>query len=406
MKNKLFLLLLICLSYGAYAQYIPAGSVASKNYYLLTQFANSPATTKLLAGDAALRDLLKSKLANIRATLTGCKEVGCFTEPLKFSDAEIETVSTRLRTLYQPENALGKLISGKIIPSGAYSLYNQLAPKELLIKAWEQDAAGINHTIAVYAEGEKPNYPAVDSIDFKIQDKAYTDLLNKATATLLDETENSSLFFIPEMKAALLFLDLNNRNDAASYEPMATTLNRAAMAKAKTINWARFPYTLIMVPGQGPEENGVAIAPEGKLRCRLAVVQYLKGAAPFIMVSGGKVHPYKTSYCEAEEMKNYLVHELNIPESAIILEPHARHTTTNMRNAVRLIYQYHLPVNKAAVVISDQSQSEYISGMAGRCMKELNCVPYKLGIRLSATEQEFYPVWQAMQFNALEPLDP
>ncbi|MGZ3755410.1 MAG: YdcF family protein [Mucilaginibacter sp.] len=406
MKNALFLLLLICLSFGGYAQNIPAGNVASKNYYLLTQLANNPASTKLLAGDAVLRDLLKSKITGIRAALTNCKEPGCFTGPLKFSDAEIQTISTRLRALYQSGNALGKVMTTKIVPSGAYSLYDQLAPKELLVKAWEQDAAGINHTIAVYAEGKKPNYPAVDSIDFKVHDKTYADLLNKATATLLDETENSSLFFIPEMKAALLFLDLNNRNDAASYEPMATTVNRAALTKAKTINWAQYPYTLIMVPGQGPEENGVAIAPEGKLRCRLAAVQYLKGAAPFIMVSGGKVHPYKTAYCEAEEMKNYLVHELNIPESAIIMEPHARHTTTNMRNAVRLIYQYHLPVNKAAVVISDQSQSAYISGMAGRCMKELNCVPYKLGTRLSATGQEFYPVWQAMQINALEPLDP
>ena len=213
MKNKLFLLLLICLSFGGYAQYIPTGSVASKNYYLLAQIGNSAETTKLLAGDAALRDLLKNKLANIRATLTDCKEVGCFTEPLKFSDAEIQTVSNRLSALYQPDNALGKLVNGKIIPSGAYCLYTKLTPKEILVKAWEQDAAGINHTIAVYAEGKKPNYPAVDSIDFKIHDKAYTDLLYEATATLLNETENSSLFFIPEMKAALLFLEAGRWHD-------------------------------------------------------------------------------------------------------------------------------------------------------------------------------------------------
>ncbi len=414
MKQKLLLLLFVFLCNCLWAQrnaHLPIArakgwSVQAKNYYLLTQFEQNSGVRKLLTDDKVLTELLKAKMSNIRTSLTTCKEPLCITENLKFSEQEIKTISDRLLNLYQPGNALDKLVTQQLIPSGAYNLYEKLGPKEMLIKAWEQDAEGINHTLAVYAEGQKPNYPSIDSIDFKVHDKVYKDLVYNATATLVDEIEDNRLFFVPSMKAALLFLDLNDRNDAASYEPMANTVNKAALTKAKTINWASYKYTLIMVPGEGPEESGMQIAADGRLRCRLAAVQYLKRAAPFIMVSGGKVHPYKTKYCEAEEMKRYLIQQLNIPESAIIMEPHARHTTTNMRNAVRLIYQYHLPTNKAAVVVTDRSQSAYISDMGGRCLKELKCVPYKLGARLSATEQEFYPVWEAMQINAIEPLDP
>jgi uncharacterized SAM-binding protein YcdF (DUF218 family) len=142
------------------------------------------------------------------------------------------------------------------------------------------------------------------------------------------------------------------------------------------------------------------------LRCRIAAQRYWAGDAPFIMPSGGKVHPYKTKYCEAEEMAKYMINVLHIPASAVMLEPHARHTTTNMRNAVRLMYRYGLPAGKPALSVTDKSQTDYIMAMAPRCMKELKYVPYQLGKRLSETAVEFLPVPQAMQINPLEPLDP
>jgi len=105
-------------------------------------------------------------------------------------------------------------------------------------------------------------------------------------------------------------------------------------------------------------------------------------------------------------MKRYLMHNLNIPESAILMEPHARHTTTNMRNAARLIYKYHIPADKAAVVVTEKSQSGGITNIAARCTKELGYVPYRLGKRLSDTQQEFFAVKEAMQVNVGEALDP
>jgi hypothetical protein len=189
-------------------------------------------------------------------------------------------------------------------------------------------------------------------------------------------------------------------------EPMFSTVNKAAVDRIKTTNWSKYPYTILLIPGAGPDEPATALSAEGMLRCRLAAQEYRAGKAPFIMPSGGKVHPYKTKFCEAEEMKTYMVQVLHIPAHAIIMEPHARHTTTNMRNGVRLMYRYGIPVNKPGLVVTGKSQTDGIVAMAPRCVKELKYVPYKLGKRPSETEVEFFAVPEAMQINPYEPLDP
>ncbi|HEY0245655.1 MAG TPA: YdcF family protein, partial [Mucilaginibacter sp.] len=294
----------------------------------------------------------------------------------------------------------------ELIPSYTYSLYKTVSPAELLVKAWEQDAAGINYTIDVYAGGKKPNYPAIDSISFNVKDRRYKTLLYDVNATLVSEVTKTQLFFEPAMQAALLYLQINERQDPANYEPMAQTFNKTAVEHIKTTNWSKYAYTVILIPGAGPDDMTTALSAEGMLRCRLAAQAYRDGKAPFIMPSGGKVHPYKTKYCEAEEMKTYMVKVLHVPEYAVILEPHARHTTTNMRNGVRLMYRYGIPTGKPGLVITDKSQTDAILVMAARCEKELKYVPYKLGKHLSETEVEFYPLPMAFQINPYEPLDP
>ena len=62
--------------------------------------------------------------------------------------------------------------------------------------------------------------------------------------------------------------------------------------------------------GAGPEEPNVSISPEGKLRSAYAAMMYRQHQAPFIIVSGGRVHPYHTPYNEAFEMKKYLMEHL------------------------------------------------------------------------------------------------
>ncbi|MBK8657099.1 MAG: hypothetical protein IPN20_25070 [Haliscomenobacter sp.] len=50
-----------------------------------------------------------------------------------------------------------------------------------------------------------------------------------------------------------------------------------------------------------------------------------------------------------------------MPERAIIIEPHARHTTTNFRNSARLMYRYGIPFDKMALCTSTMDQVVYIT---------------------------------------------
>jgi len=379
--------------------------VQTKNYYLLTLLEQDKESSRLLIADAELAKITQNKLSALKAS-RNCKEVTCFTENVKFTDAEIKTVSNRLTQLYRSGNALDRLVKTRLIPSGTYVLYRDLSPTELLVKAWEQEAAGVNYAIDVYAGGKKPNYPQIDSISFNIKDKRYPTLLYDAVTVLQGDLKKGDLFFEPALHAALLYLQMNGRQDASADEPMALTVNKAAADRVKNIKWNNYKYTLILVPGAGGEDLTTALSAEGMLRCRLAVQQYQKGAAPFILVSGGKVHPYKTKYCEAEEMKKYMLETLHVPEDVILIDPHARHTTTNIRNGARLIFRYKMPFDKPCLTVTDKSQTDYITNMAGRCEKELKYVPYKLGSRISDTSLEFYPLIQSLQINPYEPLDP
>ncbi len=382
--------------------------VQSKNYYLLTLLQENSAVRHLLESDTALVSLAKRQQEQLSLSLKECgNDASCFTGRMKFSAEDIAKVSERLHALYTKTNVLGKLVDEHLIPSGTYILFNQLAPAELLVKAWEQDANGINFAIGVYGEGKKANYPLIDSISFNVNDRRYASLLYSTAYTIANECSGSHLFFTLPLTAALQFIELNDRNRAADYEPMATTVNKAAFDRVKTINWSTYKYTLILVPGAGPEEPTVALSAEGMLRCRMAALQYRKGLAPFIMVSGGKVHPYKTNYCEAMEMRHFLVYDLHIPENAVFVEPHARHTTTNVRNCARLIFRYGMPFNKPCLTATSRGQSTMITAtLAARCEKELQEIPFKNGLRLSETEAEFYPLPEALQINPMEPMDP
>lgn len=402
-----FLFILICsglLSTHLFAQ--ENKYVQSKNYYLLTLLQKDPAIKTILENDLIFQDLLKEKDAKIDDAIKNCSNnIGCYAAAIKFSDKEISAISRNLRNLFKTANALNNLVDNVLIPSGNYGLYHQLSPAEILVRAWEQDAASINHTISVYTQGLPPNYPAIDSISFNVKDKSYPQLVN--TNMILSLNASHSLFFEPAMRFALISLEINERNDAADFEPMITGVNKSAFSAIKNTNFKNYKYSLILVPGEGPETQNTALSAGGMLRCRLAAAQYYKKVAPFIMVSGGRVHPYKTKYNEALEMKKYLMQNLQVPESAILMEPHARHTTTNMRNAARIIFRYHMPMEQPALVVTAKSQSMYIGDvLLKRCIKELGYEPYRLGKRLSDNELEFYPNAMSLQIDFDEPMDP
>jgi len=379
--------------------------VEYKNYYLLSLFRTLPEVKKMLQNDAFLNAILKNKLEGASKSLTTCKkDILCFSNTMKLNADEISKIGNHLGELYKDDNALGNLIKKHLLPSGCYIRYADLNPKEILIKSWEHDAKAINFAIDVYVEGKKPNYPSIDSLGFDLKDKDYHE---KVSTNITISLSQSTLFFEPSMYFALEALELDERINAADYEPMASSVNKLAIEKIKNTNWDKYKYTLILVPGEGPEGKETELSAGGILRCRLAAQQYKKGSAPFIMVSGGRVHPYKTKYSEAYEMKKFLMNILDIPESAIIMEPHARHTTTNMRNCARLIFRYGMPMDKPAITSTVRSQSFYITEtVPERSKKELGYYPYKNGMRLSDTEAEFYPSTMSLQIDFDEPMDP
>jgi len=408
-----FILCLLCQSLQAQDKPVQAyqliksnNAVQYKNYYLLTLFKQLTGLNKMLKENSVLKKFADAKSAQVNEALKTCKtDISCYANALKFSGEEITTIGQELGNSYNENNELGKLVSNHLIPSGCYNLYAGETPKNLLIKAWEQDAKALNYAIGVYVEGNKPNYPKIDSISFSLKDKEYAEL-TAANTSLALQAQNE-LFFEPALNFALIALELNERNDAADYEPMVSGVNQAAINQIKKTDWKKYPYSVILVPGAGPEDKETALSAGGIIRCRLAAIQYQKGQAPFIVVSGGRVHPYKTKFSEAFEMKKFLMETLQIPESAIIMEPHARHTTTNMRNCVRLMFRYGIPVDKPALVSTVKSQSYYITTvLLERCKKELGYYPYQNGKRLSDTESEFSPNTTSLQIDFDEPLDP
>lgn len=417
MKNYLFLLLCFLFVNYTYSQQpnadpayklISANNyVQSKNFYLLSLLNEIPAVRQMLEGDQVLLKMNTAKRDQVSAALKNCgKDLSCYIDAVKLGDQEIALAGSRLGQLYQSDNALGVLVKKHLVPSGCYNQYDTSDARQLLVKAWMHDAKAVNHTIDVYAKGNPANSPKIDSIAFNVRRPQYLELVTINGGLSLAESAGR-LFYQPSLLFALHSLEINERNQAGDYEPMQQTVNKAALQYAAKLNWDNYKYTLILVPGEGPEEAGVALSAGGMLRCRLAAVQYQKGLAPFIMVSGGCVHPYKTKYNEAAEMKMFLINTLHIPEHAILMEPHARHTTTNLRNCARLIFRYGFPMDKPCITSTAKSQSYYITNMMqSRCTADFGYVPYKNGKRLSDTEAEFYPLASALQLDLDEPMDP
>jgi hypothetical protein len=85
-----------------------------------------------------------------------------------------------------------------------------------------------------------------------------------------------------------------------------------------------------------------------------------------------------------------MVRELHIPEKAILIEPHARHTTTNLRNAARIVYRFRIPDTMKILTVTDSFQNDYINKMDKRFIAELGYIPYRDLKKISAEESEFF----------------
>jgi len=392
--------------------------VQDKNFYLLTLMEKLPAVQQKLAADPVLKSLLAEHVKSIKEA-TGYdlpnqsmesvrEKTSRWADLFLLSNDEIEKVGAELRKIYQSDAALQALVNEQIRPSGAYEHFAGLDDAALLAQAWKSAAEGMNGIIRTYALGEKPLYPKIDSVSYDVNSQYYRMLINMLACNVGDDTKQMTLFFQPSLSFSLWLLKMNHRDEAARFEPMMTGENSKAYEQVQRTNFDDYPYTVIMLPGYGPEKKGVDLSPAGMLRCKLAAERYFEKKAPFIIASGGYVHPDQTPFCEAIEMKKELMKQYGVPESAIIIEPHARHTTTNYRNAARLMIHYGIPINKKALCTTTKGQSYYITNMGfeKRCVEAFGYMPYVPGKRLSRNDTEFTPRMESLTIDPKDPLDP
>ncbi|WP_165699363.1 YdcF family protein [Hymenobacter jejuensis] len=382
--------------------------IVAKTFPLLSLFETHPALRRALQTDPELQRISRRQAERTyQALRKGPPEPQRYADSLAWNPQEIQVVGKYLVNKYLHNNELHAALAPVLAKTGRYPVYADRPDTAVLRLAWRDAALGLNRIVRVYFGNAVPRYPAIDSSSFRRHDAAFAKQVRADLRPLSRKARrHSDGYYTLPLQAALLALRLNQRDEAARYEPLEAGLNQAPRAAVATTAWVRYPYSLILVPGHGPEETGVALDTLGAYRCRLAAASFRKGQAPFIMVSGGHVHPNKTPYCEAVEMKRYLVEKLGLPDAAVLIEPHARHTTTNLRNAVRMLYNFGMPTDRPVLTVTDAAQSRSIVAMAERCKQEFGYVPYRDMQRLSDEESVCFPVPEARQPDPYDPLDP
>lgn len=286
-----------------------------------------------------------------------------------------------------------------------YNSYSEIEAEKLIQQVWSQIAGGMNRIIDVYIAGQRPHYASIDSVSYDVISPDYVKKVRSVLSSVASLSEKSSFFQQPMMLAVRVLL-LNKRNEAIRYEPLEQGLNKLSAARVGSLSWDNYTFSAILVPGFGPDKPGVRIDHRSVQRCRMAAGILKEGRAPFLIVSGGHVYPAGTPFSEAVEMRSYLIDSLGIDPSAIIIEPHARHTTTNVRNAARIIYRFKIPDNKPMLVVSDENQINMFETLAERCKRELGYVPYEREEKISINQVKLYPTKRAFQININDPLDP
>jgi hypothetical protein len=382
--------------------------VQDKNFYLLSLLERTREVHDALRSDPGLQQITHERKAALERTRECGTELNCYAAALRWTDAQSETASRALAAAYEHTPAIRAVIDGPLRASGGYLRYHESDGPALLTRAWADCIHGMNHAIDVYALGQPPRYPAIDAISYDPKSPAWQRIVQHAAAVLLDDEDSLDVPWSASLRFVLQAMALNHRDEAARFEPLEGGENAAAYRRAASMDWNRFPYTVIVVPGSGNDRPGVRLSPNSMLRDEIAARRFRQGKAPFILVSGGFVHPAQTEFSEAIEMKRDLMTRFDIPENAIIVDPHARHTTTNMRNAARLMYRYGVPFDRKALVTTDLSQSTYIENpdFAKRCVTELGYVPYRLIGRTSPFDLEFVPLIESLHIDPQDPLDP
>lgn len=219
-------------------------------------------------------------------------------------------------------------------------------------------------------------------------------------------------------------LTKNNRGDSPALRALAgarpgygmTQLNQATILRLlnekELVSSA--PYELLIVPGYTPLDverpTHLLEIPAALSRLELAAEDITSGIVRCVLVSGGSVHPPGTPYNEALMMREQLL-RLGVNSDQILVDPYARHSTTNLRNAGRMMRS--LGMTRGLIVTgfdrSTFSQAFYfghplLSTFALRCQTELG---YSIGEldRVDDYHIAFYPSADVTTPSYDDPLD-
>lgn len=376
-----------------------------RSYPLLAGLAAQGSLEDALRQDSSLHLLSMMRAGTARAAANDCKDMACMVKPLQWNVADANNAAAALVALLATNAGLQSLVQ-QLRTQHAYPLFEPFNDADYLRKAWLEAVRGQNYVLSTYLLGTMPRYAKIDSLSIRPADHSSQQKVRRLIKVAT--RKGDAPFYQLSLSVCAGALEMNGRNEAVRYEPLTAGSNRAPYEALAQVKWENYPYSAIVVPGLGPETLGTSLDSNGAKRCMLAAASYRKHQAPYIMVSGGHVHPYKTPYAEAVEMKKFMVAKLGIPDAAVIIEPYARHTTTNLRNAARIYYSFNMPAGKPLLIVSDALQSLYIGSamMAKRCKDELGYVPFGALHKAGKEETVCVPLRTALQPDPLDPLDP
>jgi len=384
--------------------------VADKNFYWLTVIDQTPDVLHLIVADQRLKAIHDRRLAALKSHVSdSCTSATSLVTDFRYTPEDSLEIATALQTLYRGNKApFDALVDRQLRPSGYYERFIAGSNEDLLLRAWGQTVTGINYIIDQFGLGKKMRYPLIDSPSYDVNSRYYRTVLKDAIAFLSEQENNMPAFFHPSLAVALQLMDVNDRDEPARFEPMEAGENQAAVQKIGRTDWNKYKYAAIVIPGNGPVLTTTPISPDNKIHCAVAAIRYKNNWAPFIIVSGGYCYPFRGPYCEAIEMKKFLMTRYGIPASAIIIDPHARHTTTNIRNADRLMIRYGIPFTKPSVFVTSKSQTDYVAAATfdQRNIRELGYLPYRDKQQIGIHDISFYPVMEALHMDPYDPLDP
>lgn len=267
---------------------------------------------------------------------------------------------------------------------------------------------GLNEVLRVYGVGKLPRYPLIDGSDEPFGSPAFAAKVADAVTLSQAEQDDATVAGDRSVGLALALLDVNDKDAAIAFDPLDERYNAAALAKARTLDWRQYRYTAIITLGIGPDDLTTPLSPKGKLNVRLAAERFAQGLAPFIIVTGAAVHPRDTPHVEAVEMRRALIERFGVPADAVVIEPYARHTTTNLRNATRRLIALGAPLGRDALVVTNETHSRSIEApdFAARNQRELGYQPGEIGGRVSPHDLSFRPSRVSLRVDPADPLDP